>query len=64
MLLALLFFLIAAISMHRLEDLLAWPFEQLALGTSMRVAACGPTAAGAGPGKYLRGAGLTAAPPP
>jgi hypothetical protein len=47
MLLSLLLFLIAGISMHRLENLLAWPFEPLAPRTSLRVLASGLTAAGA-----------------
>ena len=47
MLLSLLVFSIAAISMHRLENLLTWPFEPLALGTSLRAIACGLTALGA-----------------
>jgi hypothetical protein len=62
LLLSLLLFLIAVVSMHRLEVLLAWPFEPLALGTSMRAAACVLTATGAW--KYLRGGGIVAAPPP
>lgn len=47
MLLSLLVFSIAAVSMHWLESLLAWPFEPLALGTSLRTIACGLTALGA-----------------
>ena len=53
-----LLFLIAAISMHRLEVVLAWPFEPLALGTSVRAAACGLTAAGAW--RYLQGGKVAA----
>ena len=47
LLLSLLIFSIAAVSLHRLENLLAWPFEPLALGTSLRTTACGLTALGA-----------------
>jgi hypothetical protein len=44
-LVSLLMFAVSVISMHKLEGLLAWPFEPLALRTSVRGAACLVTAA-------------------